>query len=322
MIRLLGRRVAASLLLIFLVLTLTFFLVRLAPGDPLVDLENSGHLNREQIEKQRRLYGLDKPLVVQYGLWLRGIARGDWGTSIVYQKPATAVVAEALPYTLLLGVVILILQYGFGLLLGVGAAQRPGSARDHSIRTVSLVLYSIPVFWLGLMAILVFHLFWGLLPPGGVSSIGGERLSPAGRVVDVLRHLILPAGVLALVNAGRVARFVRNNLLEVLGADYIRTARAKGLSRRRVIWLHALRNSLVSIVQLFGLSVPALLNGILVIEVVFAWPGLGRVMFNACLGRDYPVVVAITAFSAALVIVGNLLADLLHSAVDPRIRHG
>jgi len=321
MIRFLSRRLAASLLLVFLVLTLTFFIIRLAPGDP-VALYDNNRLSREHMEDLRRLYGLDKPLVVQYGIWLKDMARGDWGTSFVFHRPALSVVVEALPYTFLLGLTALVLQYGIGLLLGVFSAQRAGRASDHWILTISLIFYSIPAFWLGLMAILLFHLYWGILPAGGASSVAADTLSPLGRGLDTARHMILPLGTLTLVTASRVARFVRNSLLEVLGTDYIRTARAKGLRQRRVVWLHALRNSLVSVAQLFGLSLPALLNGILVIEVVFSWPGLGRVMFNACMSRDYPVILLSTALSAGLVIVGNLVADLLHSALDPRVRHG
>jgi peptide/nickel transport system permease protein len=250
------------------------------------------------------------------------MVRGDWGTSFSHQRPALDVIRAALPYTLFLGLVCLLFQYAVGIALGILAARRAGGALDHWIRSASLVLYSVPVFWLGLMAILVFHLYWGILPAGGASSVDSTVLSPLAKVMDKARHLILPVGVLTLANAARVTRFVRNSLLDALNSDYVRTARAKGLSGHRVIWTHALRNSLVPVAQLFGLSIPALLNGILVIEVVFAWPGLGRVMFVACLARDYPVVLAITAFSATLVIVGNLVADGLHYALDPRLRRG
>jgi peptide/nickel transport system permease protein len=321
MIRYLYRRLAASLLLIFLVLTLTFFIVRLAPGDPTAFYDNN-RLSEEYRENLRRVYGLDKPLGVQYVLWLRQVLQGDWGVSFSHQRPAVEVVAQALPYTLLLGVAALLCQYGVGLLLGVYAARRAGGAGDHWVLSVSLILYSIPAFWSGLMLILLFHLQWGILPASGVASVEGGHPSILGRALDTAQHLVLPLLTLTLVSAGRVARFVRNSLLETLSADFIRTAQAKGVSARRVLWVHGVRNSLVSVAQLFGLSLPAALNGILVIEVVFAWPGLGRILFDACMARDYPVILLATALSATLVILGSLLADLLHSVLDPRVRHG
>ncbi len=313
------RRAAAAVVLIALVLTATFFLLHLAPGDP-VQILADPRVSAEQRDRLRRLYGLDRPPLEQYLAWMAAVARGDWGISYLHQRPAARVLADALPNTLLLAAASLPLQYGLGIWLGVAAARRARQRLDHVIRAGSLLLYSLPLFWLGLMAILVLAVRWPVFPAGHMWSVGAEELGWAGRCLDLLRHLALPAGVLAVSTAGGIARFVRNALLEELGEDYIRSARARGLSEPRVVWRHALRNSLPPLLQVFGLHLPQLLGGALVVEVVFAWPGLGRLAYEAILGRDYPVVLATTALSGLLVVAGSLAADLLHAAADPRVR--
>jgi peptide/nickel transport system permease protein len=322
MARFLLRRSAAALLLLFLVLSVTFFLAHAAPGDPVTLFENK-NLTVAQHQLLLHLYGLDRPLPVQYLDWLRAVAlHFDWGISFSAQRPVADLIREALPATLLLASSAVVLQYGLGLLLGVAAARRPGSFADHLIRLLSLLLYSQPVFWLGLMAVLLFSLTFPILPASHLRSVGAEDLGGAARALDVLRHLALPALVIGLHGAAQTTRFVRGSLLEVLGRDYITTARAKGLSERRVVWLHGMRNAVLPLIQVFALSFSGLLSGSLVTEVVFAWPGLGRLSFEAILARDYPVVLATTALSAVLVIAGSLLADLLQGWADPRLRHG
>jgi peptide/nickel transport system permease protein len=314
------RRLAASLLLLYLVLTVTFFLLHLAPGSPAALLAEDQRVSAEQRENLRRIYGLDQPLPMQYARWLGAMARGDWGTSFSYQRPVIALVFEAVPATLLLAAAALAVEQGLGLVFGIAAARRPGSATDHAIRFVSLLLYSQPGFWLALMAILLFSLVWPILPAGHMHSVGAEEWGRGARLLDLLRHLILPAVTLGLAEAGAVVRHVRANLLEVLGQEYIRAARAKGISERRVVWVHGLRNALPPLIQLLALSFATLLSGALVTEVIFSWPGLGRVTFEAILSRDYPLVLATTAFSAIMVLLANLAADVLHALADPRIR--
>jgi peptide/nickel transport system permease protein len=315
------RRCAAALLLLFLVLTVTFFLVHIAPGDPVTFFE-SRNMTVAQHARLLHLYGLDRPLPVQYLDWLKAVAlHGDWGISFSAQRPVALLIGEALPATLLLAGAALVVQYGLGLLLGVAAARRPGSAVDHLIRVFSLLLYSQPNFWLGLMAILLFSLTFPILPASHLHSVGFEELGLAGRLLDLARHLALPALVIGLHGAAQTTRFVRGSLLEVMGRDYITTARAKGLSERRVVWVHGMRNAVLPLIQVFALSFSNLLSGSLVTEVVFAWPGLGRLSFDAILARDYPVVLATTALGAVLVVAGNLLADLLQGWADPRLRH-
>lgn len=320
MLGFLVRRSAAAALLIFVVLSFTFFFIHLAPGDPTLVLQDP-RLTSEQREAMRSSYGLDRSLPVQYLSWLEAvILEADWGISYVHARPVTEVIAEyALP-TLLLTTAGLLIQFGVGLLAGVSAARYAGTSRDHLIRLTAMVLYSLPVFWTGLMALLVFSYNWSVFPPGHLQSIDAASLSPMGRTLDILHHLMLPALVLGLAAAGGTARFARNSLLEELGQDYIRTARAKGLTETRVVWIHALRNAATPILQLFGLSLPLLLSGALVVEVVFSWPGLGRLTFDSILSRDYPVVLATTALTGVLVVFGNLLADVLQGVMDPRVR--
>lgn len=314
------RRLGASLLLLLLVLTVSFFILRLIPGNPLHVLEGQ-KLTAEQQQRLKRIYGLDRPLLEQYGVWLQSVAlRGDWGTSLSQQRPVSAALLDALPATAILASAALAVEYAFALLLGIAAARRRGSAVDHAIRVGTLLLFSQPVFWLGLMTILLFSYVWPVLPASHMHSVNADLMSPAGRFLDLLRHLTLPALVLGLANGGGTARFVRASLIEVMGQEYIRAARAKGLSELRVVWVHGLRNAAVPLVQLFALSLPALLSGSLITEVVFSWPGLGQLTFNAILARDYPLILGATALSAALVVLGNLLADVLHAVADPRVR--
>ena len=313
------RRLAASLLLLLLVLTLAFFFLHLLPGDP-VHLFEGQRLTLAQQRNMERIYGLDRPLPEQYLAWISSVARWDWGTSLSQQRPVSTVLREALPATADLALAALAVEYALALLLGIASALRRGSALDHAVRVVTLLLYSQPVFWLGLMAILLFSYVWPVLPAGHMRSVDADLMSPVGRLLDLARHLLLPALVIGLSTTGGTARYLRASLIEVMSQDYIRTARAKGLSERRVVWVHGLRNAVVPLIQVFAISLPLLLSGALIVEVVFSWPGLGRLTFLAISTRDYPLILGSTALSATLVILGNLVADVLHALVDPRVR--
>ena len=313
------RRLGASLLLLFLVLTFTFFFLRLLPGDPIRAVEEQ-ELTPEQRANLERLYGLDRPLPEQYLVWISSVARGDWGTSLSQQRPVSVALWDVLPATLLLASAALAIEIMAALLLGVAAALRRDTALDHAIRVVTLVLFSQPLFWLGLMAILLFSYVWPVLPASHMRSVDAEFMSPLGRFLDLLRHLVLPATVMGLGAMGGTTRFIRGSLIEAMNQDYIRTARAKGLSERRVVWVHSMRNALVPMIQVVATSLPVLLSGSLLTEVVFSWPGIGRLTFQAILTRDYPLILGATALSAAVVILGNFLADVLHALIDPRVR--
>ncbi|HEY2738829.1 MAG TPA: ABC transporter permease [Thermoanaerobaculia bacterium] len=318
MLNFLLRRLAASLLLLWLVLTLTFFLIHLAPGDP-IHLVEDQRLTQEQRERLERVYHLDRPVLEQYVAWLGAVVlHGDWGISFSQQRPVSRVIADFLPRTCLLAGAALLVEYGVALGLGIAAARRRG-ATDHLVRIVSLLLHAQPLFWFGLMSILLFSYVWPILPAGGFPS-NADAAGPLARFFDLLRHLALPALVLGLYQAGSTLRFVRGSLLEVMSRDFIRAARAKGLSETRVVWVHGLRNALTPVIQLFGFALPSLLGGTLVIEAVFSWPGIGWLTFISVGTRDYPVLLATTALSGALVAAGSLLADLLHAAANPMVR--
>lgn len=319
MIAFLLRRAAAALLLLYLILTVTFLLLHAAPGDPTALLRES-RVPKVQRDQLRQLYGLDLPLSQQYFVWLRSVVlRFDWGTSFVHQRPVTRVIAETLPNTILLATSALIIEYGAAFLFGIVAARRRGRFADQLIRWSSLLLFSLPLFWLGLIAILLFSYVWPILPASHMQSVGAGEMSGSARSLDLLRHLLLPATVLGLASAGGTARFVRNSLIEVMGQEYVQTARAKGLSELRVVWMHGIRNVLLPLLQLLAISFPALLNGSLITEAVFSWPGMGNLTLNAVFSRDYPLILATTALSGALVVLGGLVADLLNGVVDPRV---
>jgi peptide/nickel transport system permease protein len=316
------RRLAASLLLLLLLVSLVFALLHAVPGDPLNALAGGQveHLTAEQRARLERVFGLDRPLGAQYLAWLAAAVRGDWGISISRQRPVARVIAEALPATVLLAVAAMAIEYALALPLGVWAARRRGAAPDRLARGLGLLLYALPGFWIALMAVYVFAYLVPIFPASHAADPGAAALPPLERLADRLHHLALPALVLGASTAGGTLRYVRNSLLGVLGQDYVRTARAKGLSEGRVLWVHAMRPALAPLLQLLGTTLPALLNGVLVIEVIFSWPGIGQLAFQAIRALDYPLVLAVAALSGAMVIAANLVADLLHAAADPRVR--
>ncbi len=315
------RRLGASIFLLWLVLSAVFFIAHAVPGDPSRLIEDS-RMSLAERANLRRVYGLDRPVVEQYAHWLAAAVQGDWGVSMVQNRPVTKVLGGAILPTLALATSALAIQLGVGFLLGLAGAVWRDRPIDHALRALSLIFYSLPVFWLSLMAILLFAVHWPVFPPGGMRSIGAESLPPLAQARDLFAHLILPASVLGLAMSGFLARYVRVSLIEALGQDHIRMARARGLSERRILGLHALRNALSPVIQILAMSIPGLLAGSLITEVVFSWPGIGRVAFAAVTGRDYPVLLATTAFAATLVIFFNLAADAAHAAIDPRVTDG
>lgn len=310
-----ARRLLQGVFVLFLVSLLTFFLIHLAPGGPssLVDFQSTA------AEREARLarYGLDRPVHERYLSWLAGAVRGDLGTSINQGLPVTGLLRQRLATTLSLALTALALATVFGVALGVAAALYRNRWPDHLVSTVSTLGMSVPNFWLGIVAIIVFAVQLGWLPASGSGPIG--RAVTLG---DRLRHLALPAGVLAFSLMPNVVRVTRAALLEVAAADYVRTARAKGLVERSVLLKHTMRNALVPVVAVVGLITTVLFSGSVVIESVFGWAGLGRLAIEAANGRDYPVILGVTLLAGAIVVTVNLLVDLLYAVVDPRIRHG
>ncbi len=324
MLRFAGRRLLQAIPLLLGIVTLTFVVLHLAPGDPTAIYFNP-NIPPEVLDRMRASMGLDRPLHVQYLSWVRAFFTGDFGYSYTGFRPVAEVLGDALPNTLLLGGVSLVVIFVVGCFVGTVQAVRQYGVSDTILTVSSLAIYSMPGFWLGLMLVLMVSSSWWpdllWLPVSGMKSVDHEFLSPLGRLADISRHLFLPVIALGLASAAGIARYMRGEMLEVIQQDYVRTARAKGLRESRVLIKHALRNALIPIISLLGLFLPLLIGGSVVIEVVFSWPGMGRTMFDAILARDYPVVMASTFLFGVLVVVGNLLADLLYAAVDPRIRY-
>ena len=314
------RRVVASLAIIFAVVTLVFILIHLAPGEPFTG-QDDGALDPAVRAQLRREFGLDRPILVQYRDYLVQLAQGNLGYSFSHARPVRDVLGEAIPFTLLLGGTALLIDFLLGLGLGIYQALRVNRPPDIIISAVSLFIYSLPTFWLGLILLLVFGQVLHVFPVGGAGDV---VLCPVVDsfycLTDRLWHLALPALTLGIVGAAGTARYQRAAMLEIAGQDFVRTARAKGLPERRVVLRHQLRNALLSFITRFGLAFPFLLTGAVLTETIFAWPGMGRVAVEAILRRDYPVVTATALIASTLVVAGNLLADILLAVADPRLR--
>ena len=318
MLPVLVRRALAGLAVILGVVTLMFFLIRLAPGDPALLLVGPT-ASPEQLAAQRKAMGLDRPLAQQYTTWIGEFVRGDWGTSIATGQPVRAMIADAWPATVRLVGLSLLLSYLLGILVGAIQASQ-GGRLDTTLSVISVTLFAIPGYWLGLMLVMVFTYWARALPAFGAAGFDADFLTGWSRIADRLRHLALPLITLTLIGIGGTARFVRGAMLDVQGAPHVAIARAKGLSPLQVTSRHVLRNALIPVLTLLGLSLPALFSGAVFIEAIFAWPGVGRIMVEAVGARDYPVIMAATAVSATLVVLGNLLAEGLTVWADPRLR--
>jgi peptide/nickel transport system permease protein len=324
MVRFIIKRLLQAIPLLLGIATITFFIVHMAPGDPMdMYLEPRMHqqIDPEVIETIRRKYGLDQPIHVQYFKWLGNLAQGDLGESFRYRRPVTSLLGERIPYTLQLALLALLFDAVIGIALGILSAVRQYSLVDKSVTLGSLLIHSIPGFWLALMLVLAFSVNLGWFPTSQTRSLDYEMLSWSGKILDRLWHLALPVFVLGAASAAGTARYMRNRLLEVLSEDYVFAARARGLKERTVIFKHALRNALIPIITIFGLALPFLLGGAVLIEKVFAWPGMGLLAVEAVNGRDYPVILATSMIAAVLVILGNLLADVTYALVDPRVSY-
>lgn len=321
LIRFVAGRLLQGVLVVLGVATLVFVLLHLAPGDPLTVLTDAPQVSPDALRQMRRDFGLDRPLAEQYVRYLGRLVQGDFGVSITQHRPVTAALAGAVPQTLLLAAAALLIDFAVGIGIGVVQGRRAGTRTDRALSVATITLYSTPVFAFGVLLLGVFGEGLGWLPLGGsVDPIRHASLSGVGRLADRLRHLVLPALTLGLAAAAYTARHQRSALLEVIQQDFVRAARARGLSERVVLLRHALRNALTPTITLAGLAFPALLSGSVLVESVFGWPGMGRLAAEAIGRRDYPIVTAAAILAAALVVIGNLLADLGARVADPRLR--
>lgn len=318
--RLLFRRAAQALLLIFALVVINFLLIHLAPGDPAYYL--AGQSGDEQyLQFVRAKFGLDRPLGAQLWIYLSGVLRGDFGYSLGYQQPVLSVIFERVPATLLLVLTAVTLSSVAGVVLGVESARREGSFLDRALNTFALAGYSAPSFAVGHLLLVVFALRLGLFPAQNMSS-ANQELRGAAYLLDVLEHLVLPVATLTVVYLAQILRLTRAAMLNVLGENYVTTARAKGLEEGRVLYGHALRNALLPVVTVVGYDFGMLLSGAVFVETVFAWPGLGRLMIDSLAMRDYPVLMGLFLTVSVSVVVVNFITDLTYSALDPRISYG
>jgi peptide/nickel transport system permease protein len=317
--RLLVARLGQSLIVVFIVTTISFLVIRSAPGDPFA--YESQSVTPAVREHWREQFGYNRPLPEQFVRYIVSAAHGQFGYSFQMREPVSAALAQAVPRTLLLAGVSLGLSFILGLVIGVVQAVRRDQWFDRVSSTVLLFFYSLPDFWGALMVLLLFAYWWPILPAGNiVDPLLHDYMSGWVAFVDRLKHLVLPAASLTLLTTAGISRYQRAAMLEILPSDFIRTARAKGLPERQVIWRHALRTALTPMITVLGLLLPALIGGALFVENVFSWPGMGMLAAKAIGARDYDLVTATVVVGSVMVIIGSLLADLLHLAIDPRIR--
>ena len=318
------RRILQAVPIMFLLSVFLFGVVRLMPGGPLAQAERNPNVTPEQLAALRVRLGLDQPLPVQYVKWIKAfVLEGDWGYSIKFRRPVAEMIRERVPATLILFAAGFLVMLIFAIPIGVYSAIKPYSLFDNIITTFSFAGQSVPVYWLGLVLIVIFYLNvqnpFGegpLFPAGGMYTIGKE-----GSLTDLLWHLVLPIAAMSFSWIAWYSRFLRSSMRDTLNEDYIRTARAKGLSLRTVHFRHALRNALLPLVTLIALDLPTVFGGAVFIETIFAWPGMGRLFWDAAKGRDYPILLAVMMIYAALTLLFNLIADIVYGFLDPRIRY-
>ena len=324
MLTYLAKRLLMMIPLLIGITLISFVVIHLAPGEP-TDMQTD--LNpKSSVEMRDRLrerYNLDKPLYVQYGLWLKQLATLDFGESFAQDhRPVLVKVRERMPITILINVLSIVVILAVSVPIGILSAVRRNSMFDRGTTIFVFLGFAMPSFWLALLMMDYFGVRLGLLPVAGLKSIGYDYLSPVGQVWDMTRHLILPIFISAFGGLAGFSRYMRSNMLEVIRQDYILTARAKGLSERVVIYKHALRNALLPVITILGLSVPGLIGGSVIFETIFAIPGMGKLFYDGVMMRDYPLIMGILVIGAVLTLVGNLLADISYAIADPRIRKG
>lgn len=308
----LKRMLQAIPMLIFISI-ISFFLVKFAPGDP-VQAYVTPKMSHQQVERVRHNLGLDKPIIIQYFIWSGNMLKGNLGYSLSNYRPVTTEISERLPATLGLMGTSLMLSLVLGITFGLLSARYKNKVFDKIITILSYVGISIPGFWFAMILIVLFSLKLHWLPSVGMHTIGEDS------ALDVIKHGIMPCIVLSIQNTAIVTRYVRTNAVEQMKEDYVRTAIGKGLSNKKVFFKHVLKNALLPVITILGMSLPDLVAGAFITETVFGWPGMGRLGINAIFSFDYPVIMAITMFSSIMLILGNLLADLLYEIADPRIR--
>jgi peptide/nickel transport system permease protein len=323
MLSYLGKRLLATIPMLFGITLLTYLVIFLSPGGPAAGImgDMNPRVSEEYRQKQIATYQLDKPFHVQYLSWLKKMSRLDFGTSYKDNLPVLKKIGERMPKTLLLSGLSMILAFLLAIPIGIFSALKQNSLWDRGLTVFVFLGFSIPTYWISLLLMIFFGIYLGWLPVTGFRSILAEDFTAWGKFIDIVRHLTLPLLVTSLTGLAGLSRYMRNGTLEVIRQDYIRTARAKGLPESRVIRVHALRNTLIPLVTILGLSLPGLISSSIIFETIFSYPGLGRLAYEAVMARDFPVIMATVTFSAILTLVGNLIADVCYAYADPRIRY-
>ena len=317
----LSRRLAYGLLLMLGVVILNFLLIRLAPGDPAVVIAGEmGGATEEMLESIREDYGLNKPVLTQLWIYISGVATGNLGESFFFNQPVSKLIAARVGPTILLVISAQIISIVLGVFLGAIAARKPNGVMSAFVSVFATIGYAVPVFWTGIMLIILFASAIPIFPVEGMQSVKLRDAPVLTQALDVAHHLVLPAFTLAIIYLAQYARLSRASMLEVLGSDYIRTARAKGSPERSVLFKHALRNAALPILTVAGLQFGNLISGALLVETVFNWPGMGRLAFESILRRDYPTIMGVLFFASAMVVVANILTDISYRWADPRLR--
>jgi peptide/nickel transport system permease protein len=320
-LRYIAQRLVQAAVVVAIVAVITFVLIHIAPGDPFTGVMDNPNVSEAVRQTLRAQYGFDRPLPEQFVRYVSALAHGELGWSLSHERPVREVLATALPNTLLLMCVALVGSFALGILIALIQVARRGSVTDRALSGISLFLFSMPDFWFATLTLLTFSYWLPIFPVGGaIDPATHDYLGLGGRIVDRLHHLALPAITLTVMASAAVARYQRAALLDVLPSDYIRTARLKGLTERQILRRHALRNALLPIITIVGLSFPALLTGAFFVEKIFAWPGMGYEVVSAIGSRDYPLVIGGVIIGSIMVTLGSILADLLYALADPRLR--
>ncbi|EJO5347811.1 ABC transporter permease [Clostridium botulinum] len=307
------KRIVEAIPILIFISIVSFFLIKLAPGDPIKTFINP-QMAPSDIARIRHNLGLDKPIYIQYILWLKNVLKGNLGYSLINYRPISTQIIERLPATLLLMGSSLLISLILGIILGVISAINKNKLIDNIISVISYIGISIPSFWFAMILIYIFSVNLKLLPSIGMHTIGVDSK------LDVLKHLILPCTVLSLGNISIITRYIRSNVISELSEDYVMIAYAKGLSKKRILYKHILKNALLPVITILGMSLPDLVAGAFITETIFGWPGMGRLGIKAIFGFDYPVIMGITMLTSILLILGNLLADIFYNLIDPRIK--
>lgn len=317
----LAKKFLQAIITVIIILLINYFLFRIMPGDPLAMLVRNPKMSPEALHKVAEMFGLDKPWYEQFYIYMKNLLHGDFGLSFIFKKPVLQIIGERLLASLLLTFLAEIVAIVIGVLLGILAACRRGKKIDVLALTFALITYAMPTFWLGILMVAFFSVFLQIFPTGGMMSPSMVFAGMGERIVDVCRHLFLPVLTLALVLVGEYALIMRNTLIDVLTEDYIVTAYAKGLPEKKVIRHHALPNAMIPMVTIIAMNLGFTITGALQVETVFSWPGLGRLMYDALQGRDYPLLQGIFLVTSICVVGANFISDLLYSYLDPRVRN-